>query len=920
MLETAVIRYYRDCYEADNRRMAIWNIFHKNIKHRLFIDSEEELLTGFLGFTPVDRGEGIEAKKAAYLYRKEKALVYCSVFAVGHLKNREQIPQPICAPLLLHPAEIFENNSAVFLRINPAERELNHRMLDSLQDEQSSLAERVAEMLGGELITPDQMSALAALLEEAVPGIDIAELYRYPRLVSEERLRAALKEQRETPNTRVRLFPCSTVVLADRSVETRGVFNELSEIADKASLSTPLLTLLQPERAKAFLVRSAPVGRVPAVLSRSQTRVIESARNNDLTLVNGPPGTGKSFTIAALALEHLNRGESVLVASKMDHAVNVIGNKLQSQFGAYGCVVRGGRGEYLKLLKSYLQELLSGAKTTELVNDDEFNRLKRELRRLDRSVESLEQRIEQYSAREINWSRILESHDKNWFDRLRAGYVEWRARNAPALWDLLGQLDSALDERIDKTIRFTGLLHRVRLEKSLRRHRTEFSRFLAAIRARTGGKQEELFNETDFRILLGAFPVWLVKMSDIHDVLPLRPELFDLAIIDEATQCDAASCLPILQRARRAVIVGDPHQLRHLSFLSKERQAALAGNAGLPDDAVELYDYRSKSILDLVSETIPRQDQVAFLDEHYRSVPSIIAFSNAKFYGGSLRIMTARPDTEVVPALVLKCGPGERSASGENAQEARRVVEDVAALVSLENAFDERFRHSIGILSPFRTQIDHISEELSAALSYDAFQRHEILLGTAHTFQGEERDLMFVSLAVGPASHRAAMRFLSRPDVFNVSITRARHKQYIYTSVEPEHLDPASLLGEYLRQVGKPEPLSASESTLSESAGFACEVLAELRRRGFRVWSGYPLAGLVIDIVAARQSRSCAIDLIGHPGAWESPFPVERYKIFRRTGLRIIPLSFTKWLFNKEQCIAAIESALDGAILSESRR
>src|SRR5262249_22291648 len=95
------------------------------------------------------------------------------------------------------------------------------------------------------------------------------------------------------------------------------------------------------------------------------------------------------------------------------------------------------------------------------------------------------------------------------------------------------------------------------------------------LRARTGGKQEDLFNKIDLEVLLTAFPVWLVNLSDIHDVLPLKRELFDLAIIDEATQCDIASCLPILYRARRAVIVADPNQLRHLSFPSIPRQTEL---------------------------------------------------------------------------------------------------------------------------------------------------------------------------------------------------------------------------------------------------------------------------------------------------------------------------------------------------------
>ena len=126
--------------------------------------------------------------------------------------------------------------------------------------------------------------------------------------------------------------------------------------------------------------------------------------------------------------------------------------------------------------------------------------------------------------------------------------------------------------------------------------------------------------------------------------MPLIPEMFDLAIIDEATQCDIASCLPILQRAKRVAIVGDPKQLRHVSFLARSKQAILATKEGLSAEVADQLNYRSKSILDLAEETITEQQRVQFLDEHYRSRPDIIQFSNRHFYNSSLRIMTQNPE------------------------------------------------------------------------------------------------------------------------------------------------------------------------------------------------------------------------------------------------------------------------------------
>lgn len=145
----------------------------------------------------------------------------------------------------------------------------------------------------------------------------------------------------------------------------------------------------------------------------------------------------------------------------------------------------------------------------------------------------------------------------------------------------------------------------------------------------------------------------MTTLPDLSALAPLTPELFELAILDEATQCDMASCLPAFFRARRAAITGDPRQLRHLSFLPRERQRAIGTQWGLNAAELEMYDYREKSILDLMNDSIASQHQVAFLNEHFRSRPPIIAFSNRHFYQGNLKIMTSRPDTVRAPSLVF---------------------------------------------------------------------------------------------------------------------------------------------------------------------------------------------------------------------------------------------------------------------------
>jgi len=96
-------------------------------------------------------------------------------------------------------------------------------------------------------------------------------------------------------------------------------------------------------------------------LSEAQTRILDSSAKRPLPLAVGPPGTGKSFTIAALAIEAMSRGESVLIASRMDHAADVVADKIEESLKLDGVCVRARRKNYLRELKGFLENLLSGA-------------------------------------------------------------------------------------------------------------------------------------------------------------------------------------------------------------------------------------------------------------------------------------------------------------------------------------------------------------------------------------------------------------------------------------------------------------------------------------------------------------------------------------------------------------------------------
>ena len=429
--------------------------------------------------------------------------------------------------------------------------------------------------------------------------------------------------------------------------------------------------------------------------------------------------------------------------------------------------------------------------------------------------------------------------------------------------------------------------------------------FLKSLRARTGAKQRDMLSKLDIRMILKTFPVWMSKNSDIHDNMPLIPEMFDLAIIDEATQCDIASCLPILQRAKRVAIVGDPKQLRHVSFLARSKQAILATKEGLGAEAADQLDYRSKSILDLAEETITEQQRVQFLDEHYRSRPDIIQFSNRHFYNGSLRIMTQNPELVRFRNIqVIQCN-GVREKNGINRNESEKLLKLIRDTVESQSHLESEYLQSIGVTTPFRHQADYLGELILREVPIEAIRKHKILVGTPHSFQGEERDIMCLSFALDEKSSATAFRYMNQPDVFNVMVTRARVQQVVFLSIREGDLKKNSLLASYLLYLRGyyQEPTCGQLSQLPDSA---LPVYNALNKAGYKVWPSFDVAGMEMDFVIQKKGRTLGIDLIGFPGRFEDVFSLERYKMLKRAGMRIFPLAYSEWGRSQEECLGSI--------------
>jgi len=906
-----IIAYFNDCYQSDNRDLSIDNFFSPKVEKRIMMSGREELVDGYYPQLPVNHVKAEEIVKDLALYYKEKELLYCTVFIIGKKKGGRGKNKTVCSPLFFFPAEIIQEEGNFFVKIEIEKRRINYSLLKTIRDEEevSGLYENLHKELPTNEIDFKEIGLIKRVLEKYFPELNTNQILLYPNLFDEDKIKELISDEKIEQLSHYYIIPASGLGLVTKSENTLGILNELSEISRSPEFSEPL-RLLFGEHQIINEPQQVAIGRVPTILSLAQQKMILAASTYPFNLIVGPPGTGKSYTISALAIEHLSKGKSVLIASRTDQAVDVIANKIENQLEIKDVIVRGGRSTYLRDLQKHLKNLLSGINTYSNLDYKALSKLNSDLSKLEIRLKKLEKHFEKRVIQENKRGEYIAGNEftSNFFKKIKKSIILFTNKLQTPHWELIAEIENELEKLITLTVAQVRGNYGAKINETLKKHRKELTNFDQAVRVKTGSIKEEYFDKTNFEVILSTFPVWLVKITDIYRILPLKKELFDLAIIDEATQCDIASIIPIMQRAKKVVIAGDPNQLRHVSFLSRERQMIMQKAHNLENMPTEMLNFRDKSILDLVSDKIANQNQVTFLNEHYRSLPDIIRFSNAKFYSNAISIMTEKPDIPANEGIYLEKTDGVRTEQGYNVEEADKILTAVKQIIENQANLDKKYCNSLGIISPLRAQTDYIISRINKELTIDQIQRHELLIGTAYAFQGEERDFIFLSFAIDDASHAAAFHHLDKPDVFNVAITRARTKQFIFYSVSPSKLKPESLLRQYIESFDKNSNSKQKQNT--EKDKFLKEVSDAFAQKGYKTWEAYKIAGQIIDLIVQKDEKSIAIDLIGYPGKFVDAFSIERYKMLRRAGIVSIALPYTYWFADKEKTLQAVESLM----------
>ena len=549
----------------------------------------------------------------------------------------------------------------------------------------------------------------------------------------------------------------------------------------------------------------------PFGINESQLAAVAGVFSSQVSVIEGPPGTGKTQTILNILANILLRGETVAILSNNNTAVENIYEKLEKEALGYLIARLGSREnrEAFFIDQPSLPEPTPTDAPDLAQIDDEVTQLKELLEARNR-VATLRAEIDELTIERkqlLQWQADnldADATERSDFALQKYGlsaqqHLDLMAylalldgkpftlRNRIALWFNFRILRTGPINRLDKRHAFMDALQRRYYDLALHDKREAlasseavlerglFDDLLARVtassmaclksRLQQRSWPDTAFDAENYRSQMDDFlKRYPIVGSGTHSIVNSlqKGTVLDYVIIDEASQQDIVPGILALGCARNLVIVGDRKQLPPVFTPT---------NLPVPDNR---YDCDRLSLLDSCLQVFGDQVPVTLLKEHYRCHPRIIQFCNQQFYKNQLIPMTRDAGEDVLRLIVTAKGNHSRGYKNQ------RELDSLTHLLAQEetSAWDEAC--SRGFIAPYNAQVKLSESRLS----------NDFVKATTHKFQGRECDeIVFSTVLDKKNGHQRNLSFVDDPNLINVAVSRAKHK---FTLVTGEDVFSAS--------------------------------------------------------------------------------------------------------------------------------
>ncbi|MFR1517723.1 MAG: AAA domain-containing protein [Clostridia bacterium] len=547
----------------------------------------------------------------------------------------------------------------------------------------------------------------------------------------------------------------------------------------------------------------------PFDFNHSQQEAVIQALCNSISVIEGPPGTGKTQTIINLISNLVGqRNLNVAMVSGTNEAVRNVQEKL-SQGGYHFLLADLGRkdkqeaffanpphpdlerltghivylpsDEISELSKLFLVERERAQLEQQLANYrleyEHFSRYRQsqdyhEIETLSVSKLPSEKIVQFLAETQLN---VLQNKKVSFFYRLKL-FAKYRFKE----FSLLSQNEMKLvlevqscyyEAKISEISRKIEELASKLLRSNFEERRKAYQETSRIILNDSLVKHYTVLDEAtftkesfkkDFDRFLSHYPVILSTTFSIINSIP-KGFLFDYLIIDESSQVDILSGVLALSCCKHAVIVGDTKQLPQI--VDEKIKDKLVTQCPNPS-----YDYFCHSLLSSVIEVLGERAPRKLLREHYRCEPAIIQFCNQRYYGGELIVL--KKDTEQTPLVLCQTAPGNhmRMVTGDEGKFNQRELDSIMEEILTDP--DGLDTSKIGFTTPYVKQ----------AQKANALFPKELECDTIHKYQGRQKEIMILSTVLSNTRYgHIGLRFVDDPHKINVAVSRAQRQFILVT-------------------------------------------------------------------------------------------------------------------------------------------
>ena len=487
-------------------------------------------------------------------------------------------------------------------------------------------------------------------------------------------------------------------------------------------------------------------------------------------------------------------------------------------------------------------------------------------------------------------NRILQLYDINYEKQLFANLKDYERR------------EKNLISKIASKLAWKYVIEELQNNRALRQYLEAWVQAVKRI-GKTGKGKRALRFRKEAQIQMekckSAVPCWIMPLYKVAETIQPEQGMYDYVIIDEASQL-GPDAIFLLYISKNIIIVGDDKQTSpeyigvDANTMSPHISRYLKGIpfANYYGTEFSFFDHARRFC-----------DGITVLREHFRCMPEIIEFSNKHFYARDnigLYPLKQYSENRLEPLQSVFCQNGYVDGSGSriiNPPEAQAIADKIAEIIN-----EERYKgKSIGVIAlQGNLQSSIIESLLMKNIGESEFHRRKIICGNSASFQGDERDIIFLSLVTGQRHNRAALTKPEDERRFNVAVSRAKEQIWLFHSVEMDDLSNKDdlrfkLLDHFKNPISKPpvfnKPFERRLGTQPEpfDSWFEVDVYNEIVNKGYSVIPQYVVAKgrYIIDLVALfPDGTKIAVECDGDiwHGADQYQNDLMRQKVLERCG------------------------------------